>query len=159
MMEAFRSYADVQVLTLGVAGEFLIKRTFPKIATVDETFAKEVADLREHLDERSLGERLKSRVFGFLGLMVEPSPYEIIRRFCEIYGLEKEVADAWRESRNPTAHGDFPDPEDFVETLKNRYNKGLVPEAIFLIRVFDNGPVTFGYSPASRIRARQAQRF
>lgn len=140
VMEAFRSYADVQVLTLGVAGEFLIKRTFPKIAAVDETFAKEVADLRKHLDERSLGERLKSRVFGFLGLMVEPSPYEIIRRFCEIYGLEKEVADAWRESRNPTAHGDFPDPQDFVETLKNRHKVLYLCYAIVLAFIGYEGP-------------------
>jgi hypothetical protein len=76
-MEAFRSYADVQVLTLGVAAEYLIKRTFPDIATVDKTFAKEVADLQKELEKMSLGERLKSRIFGSLGKMLEPSPYEI----------------------------------------------------------------------------------
>jgi hypothetical protein len=146
VMEAFRSYADVQVLTLGVAGEYLIKKTFPNIASVDEDFAREVADLRKDLKKMSLGERLKSRVFGFLGLMVEPSPYEMIWRFCEIYGLEEGVADAWRDSRNPTAHGDFPDPEDFVETLKNRHKVLYLCYAIVLAFIGYEG----SHSPGER---------
>jgi ApeA N-terminal domain 1 len=139
VMEALRSYADVQVLTLGVAAEYLIKRTFPKIAAVEETFAKEVADLRNDLD-KTLGERLKSRLFGFLGIMLEPSPYEMIRKFCEIYGLDKEVAEAWRESRNPTAHGDFPEPEDFLETLNNRHKVLYLCYAIVLAFIGYEGP-------------------
>ncbi len=142
LMEALEASIDVQILALGVAAEALIRQTFPKAVVVGQTFREQVAKFKGLLQPLPLVEDLKARLSRAADSMLSPSSSDLIHRFVTHHQLNPLIFKAWKESRNPAAHGSFVNLSKIPEFLERRNNVLYLCHAIVLAFIEYNGPHT-----------------
>jgi hypothetical protein len=142
VIEALQSSIDVQILALAVAADALIRQAFPDIVIVDRTLKEQVLKFNGLLQQLDLEADFKERIAGAVKPMLSASSSDRLHNFIKRYHLDSSILRAWKDSRNPSAHGNFVDLSTFPEILSRRNKVLYLCHAIVLAFIDYQGPHT-----------------
>jgi hypothetical protein len=135
-----------------VAAEALIKQAFTDIVIVDPTLKEQVLKFKDLLQQLDLDADFKKRVAGAVKPMLSASNSDRLHNFIEQYHLDPTILRAWKDSRNPSAHGSFVDLSAPPEIISRRNKVLYLCHAIVLAFIGYQGPHTRydipGYPPS-----------
>jgi len=105
VLEASSASMEIQVLTLSVAVEGVLKECFTDICPISKELVSNVNKLLDLLKNEGFSESFKQRANGSLNAMKNPRGSDRVKKFVEKYNMPKELFDSWRMLRNSSAHG------------------------------------------------------
>jgi hypothetical protein len=109
---------DAHSLTLAVAVEGVLGAEFPHVAPLSKEDLGELDKALRVINESDLRETTKERISGAIrGWKEGPSAKAKLLSLIDSGVIEKREYDAWRELRNPVAHGRLPDSEDLEQRV------------------------------------------
>jgi hypothetical protein len=142
MIEALQSSIDVQILALGVTADALIRQAFPDIVIVDPIIKEQVLKFEGLLPQLDLEEDFKKRIAGAVKPMLSASSSDRLHNFIKQFHLDPTILRSWKDSRNPSAHGNFVDLSTLPEILSRRNKVLYLCHAIVLAFIDYQGPHT-----------------
>jgi hypothetical protein len=107
VMQALQSYVDVQVLALAVGAEALVRVAFPDIVAIEPGLKDEIEKLQILLQGSDLSPSFRERVTKATEPFLSASGSDRLHSFIVKFGLDTGIHQAWKKSRNPSAHGEL----------------------------------------------------
>jgi hypothetical protein len=98
------SFTDAMALTLTVAIESLLSTKFPKLGQLTSTEKRQIAKLKEHIDEWRGSESLKLRLKGAVNQWSHPRPVDKMRLLAKKGAIAEQQWKAWQKLRNINVH-------------------------------------------------------
>lgn len=99
------SFVDALALTLTVAIESLLGSEFVDIGKPTKADNQAIKDIIRHFDGWSGKEDIKARVRGSLSQLSQPRALDRLRELVKQGAITDDQLKAWKELRNPSAHG------------------------------------------------------
>jgi hypothetical protein len=94
-------------------------------AATELTAAKSAFEAWLNSPPEGLTARLVARLRGFVGMLGQRRPIDVLREWQErgLLGVSKEDVEAWQNTRNPSAHGKLLGPAPNREALQTRMSR------------------------------------
>lgn len=123
---AWQASIENSSLSIGVAIEGTLKSYFSEIGLADEEILQQDKEAKQLIENSGLGERIKNRLFGSIGLLKNASPKGALNQMVQEKWLNKAIVSEWEKLRNKSVHPDKmnQDPIAFQKYI-NRINTCL----------------------------------
>lgn len=106
---------ETEVLVLTTAVEWLAGH-FPTEADTD--FQRDLKVVQDAVTDAIISKKSRSRISGSLSGMKKTRNTDMLRAFITKHDLDEGFFDAWKNLRNPAAHGDGLKDRDLASTLR-----------------------------------------
>jgi len=94
-------------LSIGVAIEGIVKSYFSELGLADEKILQQAEEAKQLIEDSDLGERIKARLFGNIGLLKKTSPKGALNQMVQKKKwLNKGMMNEWEKLRNKSVHPD-----------------------------------------------------
>jgi len=103
---AWQASIENSSLSIGVAIEGTLKSYFNEIGLADEEILKQAKEAKQLIKNSGLGEKIKNRLFGSIGLLKNASPKGALNQMVQEKWLNKAMVSEWEELRNKSVHPD-----------------------------------------------------
>ena len=103
---AWQTSIENSSLSIGVAIEGIVKSYFSELGLADEEILKQAKEAKKLIEDSDLGERIKGRLFGSIGLLKNASPKGALNQMVQEKWLNKAMASEWKELRSKSVHPD-----------------------------------------------------
>jgi hypothetical protein len=114
VIRAENASMDVQILTLAVAIEGVLKITFKDSFEPPEDIDKQLKILKNLIKNSSdLNDNFKNRINGMAGNMKQLRPKDILKHLVDEKLVRQDLSSVWNNSRNSHVHADSQKPENF----------------------------------------------
>jgi len=91
-------------LSLGVAIEGVLKSYFGKLGLPDKKILQQAEEAKKLIEDSDLGERIKGRLSGSIGLLKKTSPKGALNQMVQKKWLNKAMMNEWEELRSKSVH-------------------------------------------------------
>ena len=103
---AWQTSIENSSLSIGVAIEGIVKSYFSELGLADEEILKQAKEAKKLIEDSDLGERIKGRLFGSIGLLKNASPKGALNQMVQEKWLNKAMVSEWKELRSKSVHPD-----------------------------------------------------
>ena len=103
---AWQASIENSSLSIGVAIEGTLKSYFSETGLADEEILQQAEEAKKLIEDSDLGERIKGRLFGSIGLLKNASPKGALNQMVQEKWLNKAMASEWKELRSKSVHPD-----------------------------------------------------
>jgi len=93
-------------LSIGVSIEGILKSYFSQLGLADENILQQAEEAKQLIENSDLGERIKDRLFGSIGLLKNTSPKCALNQMVQNKWLNKAMMNEWGKLRNQSVHPD-----------------------------------------------------
>ena len=93
-------------LSIGVSIEGILKSYFSELGLADEEILQQAKEAKKLIKDSDLGERIKDRLFGSIGLLKNTSPKGALNQMVQKKWLNKAMMSEWGKLRNESVHPD-----------------------------------------------------
>ena len=93
-------------LSIGVAIEGVLKSYFGKLGLPDKEILQQAEEAKQKIKDMDLGERIKNRLLGSIGLLKNTSPKGALYQMVQRGLLNNAMKDEWEILRNKSVHPD-----------------------------------------------------
>ena len=123
---AWQASIENSSLSIGVAIEGTLKSYFSETGLADEEILQQAEEAKKLIEDSDLGERIKGRLFGSIGLLKNASPKGALNQMVQEKWLNKTMVSEWKELRNKSVHPDKMNQDPIVfQKYINRINTCL----------------------------------
>lgn len=103
---AWQTSIENSSLSIGVAIEGIVKSYFSELGLADEEILKQAKEAKKLIKNSDLGERIKNRLSGSIGLLKNTSPKRALDQMVQKKWLNKAMMNEWEKLRNRSVHPD-----------------------------------------------------
>ena len=103
---AWQASIENSSLSIGVAIEGTLKSYFSETGLADEEILQQAEKAKELIENSNLGERIKNRLFGSIGLLKNASTKGALNQMVQEKLLNKAMVSEWKKLRNKSVHPD-----------------------------------------------------
>ena len=103
---AWQASIENSSLSIGVAIEGTLKSYFSETGLADEEILQQAEEAKKLIEDSDLGERIKGRLFGSIGLLKNASPKGALNQMVQKKWLNKAMVSEWKELRSKSVHPD-----------------------------------------------------
>ena len=103
---AWQASIENSSLSIGVAIEGTLKSYFSETGLADEEILQQAEEAKKLIEDSNLGERIKGRLFGSIGLLKNASPKGALNQMVQEKWLNKAMVSEWKELRSKSVHPD-----------------------------------------------------
>jgi hypothetical protein len=93
-------------LSIGVSIEGILTSYFSELGLADEEILQQAKEAKKLIKNSDLGERIKNRLFGSIGLLKNTSPKGALYQMVQKKWLNKAMMSEWGTLRNESVHPD-----------------------------------------------------
>jgi hypothetical protein len=103
---AWQAGIENSSLSIVVAIEGILKSYFGKLGLPDKKILQQAEEAKKLIEDSDLGERIKGRLSGSIGLLRNASPKGALNQMVQEKWLNKAMVSEWKELRSKSVHPD-----------------------------------------------------